>query len=207
VQPVGRHQVARLDAGGGHVARVPLQRGHPGRDDRDADAAARAAEWRRQHGAANAQAVPVPERRVGLVRGVEVADAAQRVAVRRDAERREPPHCGGMTPSPHALSTGAARGSATRDRQARERAVDRSGKTYRPPPTTSTSIMARPADGPGRGGGKRPDLAPECGTVSSAALSTVKTHAVIHADPVSGRRGALDDDRDVVRVREPPVWS
>ena len=186
MQPVGRHQVARLDAGGGHVARVPLQRGHPGRDDRDAERGCPGGECGVQHGAANPEAVPVPERRVGLVRGVEVADAAQRVAVRRDAERREPPHGGGHDALAARLVDGSRARLGDRDRQARERAVDRSGKSHRAAADDkhvdhgAAGLTARGA------AAASARISHRMRTVSSAALSTVKTHAVIHADPVSG---------------------
>ena len=186
MQPVGRHQVARLDAGGGHVARVPLERGHPGRDDRDAERGGPGGEGGVQHGAANAEAVPVPERRVGLVRGVEVADAAQRVAVRRDAERREPPHGGGHDALAARLVDGGRARLGDRDRQARERAVDRRGKAHRAAADDkhvdhgAAGLTARGA------AAASARISHRMRTVSSAALSTVNTHAVIHADPVSG---------------------
>ncbi len=150
-------------------------------------AAARAREGGVQHGAADAEAVPVPERRVGLVRRVEVADAAQRVAVRRDAQGREPPHRGGH----HALAARLVdRGRARlgdRDRQARQRAADRRGQAHRA--AADDEHVDHGAAGLTACGAAAAARAPDSHrmrTVSSAALSTVNAHAVIHADPVSG---------------------
>ena len=92
----------------------------------------------------------------------------------------------GMMPSPHALSTGPAR-LGDRDRQARERALDRRGEAHRPAADDkhvdhgAAGLVAR-----GVAAAASARISHRMRTVSSAALSTVKAHAVIHADPVSG---------------------
>ena len=140
-----------------------------------------------QHGAPDAEAVTVPEPRVGLVRGVEVADAAQRVAVRRDAKGREPPYRGGHHPLAARLVDRCRAGLGDRDRQARQCAADRRGQAHRPAAddehvnhcAAGVTACVAPA-------AARAPVSHRMRTVSSTALSTVNVHAVIHAEPVSG---------------------
>ncbi len=107
----------------------------------------------------------------------------QRVALRGDAERGEPPYRGGQHALAAGLVDGGRAGLGDRDRQAPQRAVDRRGQAdgaaadhenvdHDATGTTAADASACPSQ--------------RIRTVSSAALSTVNADAVIHADPVSG---------------------
>ncbi len=166
------------------MAGVLLERGHPDREDRDAERGGARGEGGVQHRAADAEAVPVPESRVGLVRGVEVADAAQRVALRCDANGREPPHRGGHDALAAGFVYGGRPGLGDRDRQAREGAADRRGQAHRAAP--DDKYVDHDAGTACGAAAARAVTSHRMRTVSSTALSTVNAHAVIHADPVRG---------------------
>jgi len=183
VQAVGRHQVACLDPRGRHVARVAVETGDTLRDDGDSQCRGALGERGVQHGAADAEPVPVPEPRVGAVARVQVADSVQRVAVRDDPERRQPSHRGGQHALAARLVDRGRAGLGHRDRQAPLRAPDRRGEAHRAAAdhenvdhdaTGCKAVVARAF------------TSQRIRTVSSAALSTVNADAVIHADPVSG---------------------
>ena len=110
----------------------------------------------------------------------------------------------GSTPSPHALSTGAVRGSATvtdRPRSAQRIAVAR---PTGPPPTTRTSIMTPRA--PRRSAASALHLAAD----PHRQQRRVEHRERRRGDPRrpgQRQRESLDDHRDVVRVGEPAVRS
>jgi hypothetical protein len=126
----------------------------------------------------------VPEGGIGPVRCVEVADAAQRVAVRSDAQGREPPYRGGH----HTLAAGLVDGGrpwlGDRDGQAREGAPDAHGQAHRA--AADDEDVDHGAGTACGAAAARAAASHRMRTVSSAALSTVNAQAVIHADPVRG---------------------
>src|ERR1700733_6556103 len=121
---------------------------------------------------------------------VDVADSAQRMAARLDAQGGEPPHRGGHHPLTARLVDGRAARLGDGGRQAGERAADRRHQAHRPPAhhedVDHAVVYEAAVTLPDGAAAARAAVSQRIRTVSSAALSTVNAPAVIHAEPVSG---------------------
>ena len=106
----------------------------------------------------------------------------------------------GISPSPHALSIGPARGSRTTTSSPARAACRAVARPTGPPPATTRSRIgdASAAGAAAASRGRRSRRG--SGRRAAPALSTVKTSAVIQARVHERQRDALDDDRDVVGV-------
>ena len=103
-------------------------------------------------------------------------------AVRVDAERLQSAQRRGISPSPHALSTGSARGSTTVTSKPRRRASIAATNPTGPPPATSTSVSYAVTSRTEASAA----FSVRIRTVSRPAFSTVNTSAVTHAVWTSG---------------------